>query len=107
MGNLLQRVHFVIHTDHENLTQAYSTGSAKVFRWKMFMQEFSYFIVLVKGKNNVVADAISRLCPDFMHNDDGERNDMIASLSTYSLAFWTTNRWSPMSDPSTSCTVLE
>jgi hypothetical protein len=37
MEHLRQDVHFVIHTDHENLTRAYSRGSAKVFRWKMFM----------------------------------------------------------------------
>jgi hypothetical protein len=28
LSHLLQDVHFVIHTDHENLTRAYSTGSA-------------------------------------------------------------------------------
>jgi hypothetical protein len=39
--HLLHDVHFVIPTDHENLTRAYSTGSAKVFRSRMFMQEFS------------------------------------------------------------------
>jgi hypothetical protein len=32
LSHLLQDAHFVIHTDHENLTRAYSTRSAKVFR---------------------------------------------------------------------------
>jgi hypothetical protein len=30
----------------------------------------------VKSENNVVADALSRLCPDFIHNDaESERDD--------------------------------
>jgi hypothetical protein len=63
----LQDVHFVIHTDHENLTRAYSTGSAKFFR------EFSYTIVHVKGEENVVADSLSRLCHDYLHDDESEQ----------------------------------
>jgi hypothetical protein len=60
----------------------------------------------VKGENNVVANALSRLCPDFMHNDaklerhDSESVDVLA-------AFWTVNRWSPVDDPGTSCVALE
>jgi hypothetical protein len=73
LSHLLQDVHFVIHTDHENLTRAYSTGSAKVFRWRMFMQEFSYTIVHVKGEYNVVADNLSRLCHDYLHDDESEQ----------------------------------
>jgi hypothetical protein len=73
LSHLLQDLHFVIHTDHENLTRAYSTGSAKVFRWRMFMQEFSYTIVHVKGEDNVVAHNLSRLCHDYLHDDESEQ----------------------------------
>jgi hypothetical protein len=73
LSHLLQDVHFVILTDHENLTRAYSTGSAKVFRWRMFMQEFSYTIVHVKGEDNVVADSLSRLCHDYLHDDESDQ----------------------------------
>jgi hypothetical protein len=65
LSHLLQDVYFVIHTDHGNLTRAYSTGLAKVFRWRMFIQEFRYTIVHVKGEDNVVADNLSRLCHDY------------------------------------------
>jgi hypothetical protein len=70
LEQLSHLLHFVIHTDHENLTRAYSTGSAKVFRWRMFMQEFSYTIVHVKGEDNVVADNLSHLCHDYLHDDE-------------------------------------
>jgi hypothetical protein len=73
LSHLLQDAHFVIHTDHENLTRAYSTGSAKVFRWRMFMQEFSYTKVHIKGEDNVVADSLSRLCHDYLPDDESKQ----------------------------------
>jgi hypothetical protein len=39
----------------------------------MFMQEFSYTIVHVKGKDNVVTDSLSRLCHDYLHGDESEQ----------------------------------
>jgi hypothetical protein len=39
----------------------------------MFMQEFSYTIVHVRGEDNVVADSLSRLCHDYMHDDESEQ----------------------------------
>jgi hypothetical protein len=39
----------------------------------MFMQEFSYTIVHVKGEDNVVADNLSRLCHDYLHDDESEQ----------------------------------
>jgi hypothetical protein len=72
----------------------------------MFMQEFSYSIVHVKGENNFVADTLLRLCPDFMHNDaESERHD--SESVDVLAAFWAANRWSPVDESSTSCAVLE
>jgi hypothetical protein len=39
----------------------------------MFMQEFSYTILHVKCEDNVVADSLSRLCHDYLHDDDSEQ----------------------------------
>jgi hypothetical protein len=39
----------------------------------MFMQEFSYTIVHVKGEDNVVADSLSRLFHDYMHDDESKQ----------------------------------
>jgi hypothetical protein len=39
----------------------------------MFMQEFSYTRVHVKGEDNVVADSLSRLCHDYLHDDESEQ----------------------------------
>ena len=62
MEHLLKDRHFDLYTDHENLTRLYSTGSQKVMRWRMFMQEYNHTIHHRKGEENAVADAFSRLC---------------------------------------------
>ena len=40
----------------------YSNGSPKVFRRKLFIQEYSCNIEHISGSDNHVADAFSRLC---------------------------------------------
>jgi hypothetical protein len=74
----------VIHTDHENLTRAYYTGSVTVFHWKMFMQEFSYSIVHVKGETTLLLMP-SRVFVQTSCITTPSRKDIIASRSTYSL----------------------
>jgi hypothetical protein len=39
----------------------------------MFMQDYSYMIVHVKDEDNVVADSLSRLCYDYLHDDESEQ----------------------------------
>ena len=68
MEYLLKDRHFFLQTDHDNLTRVYSTGSAKVLRWKMRMQEYNYTISHLEGLKNEIADAFSRLCAI---DDDG------------------------------------
>jgi hypothetical protein len=46
-----------------NLTYINSEGSPKVKRWKLFVQEYNFDVVQhIKGTDNVIADALSRLC---------------------------------------------
>ena len=58
----LRDVRFVLQTDHKNLTYLNFEGSAKVKRWKLFIQEYSFDIQYIEGLKNVVADGLSRLC---------------------------------------------
>jgi hypothetical protein len=55
---------FVIHTDHETLK--YLKGQTKLnkrhAKWSEFIESFPYVIKYIKGKENVVADALSRKC---------------------------------------------
>jgi hypothetical protein len=44
------------------LTYIDAGASAKVYRWKLDLQEFEFELVHIKGEDNIVADGFSRLC---------------------------------------------
>lgn len=54
---------FVIETDHKALEQLYkmSTPGSRHIRFRLKLEEFKYRVEYIKGKTNVVADALSRL----------------------------------------------
>jgi transposase InsO family protein len=52
--------HFVIRTDCKNLLFG-TSNVPKIQRWTLRLQEFDYEIHHIKGSENVVADALSRL----------------------------------------------
>ena len=58
---LLDRV-FTLMTDHANLTYLKGSSDPKVLRWMISIQEFDFRIRHIRGSDNVVADAFSRLC---------------------------------------------
>ncbi|GFO32571.1 retrovirus-related pol polyprotein from transposon 17.6 [Plakobranchus ocellatus] len=56
--------HFVLQTDHKPLAYL-RTGSpknARLMRWALALQEFSFHVVHIPGSENVHADVLSRLC---------------------------------------------
>jgi len=53
---------FRLKVDHENLVRVHLTGSPKVLRWKPLIQEYSFKIEHIKGIDNFIPDAFSRLC---------------------------------------------
>ena len=61
LEHLLRDVHFILKTDHKNLTYINFGNSAKIMRWKLMIQEYDFDIEHVAGEDNVVADAFSRL----------------------------------------------
>ena len=52
----------VVYTDHQNLMRdALGLTSDRVYRWRLILEEYGSEIVYIKGIDNTVADAISRL----------------------------------------------
>lgn len=56
-----------ILTEHQPLTFALSNANnnAKFKQWKARMEEYNYELIYKPGKTNAVADALSRLPPEF------------------------------------------
>ena len=75
---LLKDIHFTIMTDHKNLVYINDAGASKVKRWKLLIQDYNFDIIHVPGKDNIIADLLSRLCllyeltPDEQLNEEGE-----------------------------------
>ncbi|GKT20193.1 unnamed protein product, partial [Aduncisulcus paluster] len=51
---------FTIETDHRNLTFVLKNTSPKVMRWHLELAEYQFEIRHIAGKQNVVADTLSR-----------------------------------------------
>jgi transposase InsO family protein len=81
--DILLHPDITLHCDHHNMLSMWSCASAKIARWRLYMQQFEPFkIVHVPGRDNVVADALSRL---HIHNLDlpptAESDDEEAKLA--------------------------
>ena len=61
---LLRDRKFTLRTDHDNLTMLKIDSNVKVQRWMLALQAFDYDIEHIKGIDNIVADGLSRFCPD-------------------------------------------
>lgn len=53
--------HFILQVDHRNMLYLARAQAPKLVRWHLRMQEYDYSIGHIPGRENVVADALSRL----------------------------------------------
>lgn len=74
-------VNFTIVTDHQCLTFLKSTNfqNARVTRWSLLLQQFSFTIEYCRGIDNVVADFFSRN-PEGRFNEDVSNRIIISAL---------------------------
>ena len=58
--NILLGQDLVVHTDHKNILYG-NLSNDRITRWRLLLEEYGPTFKHVKGKDNVVADALSRL----------------------------------------------
>ena len=58
--NILLGQRIVVHTDHKNLT-CKNFNTERVMRWRLILEEYGPDLRYIKGEDNIVADALSRL----------------------------------------------
>jgi len=58
--NILLGQRIKVYTDHQNLTYK-NFNTERVMRWRLILEEFGPELIYIKGENNIVADALSRL----------------------------------------------
>lgn len=52
---------FILETDHANLQYMEASIVPKIIRWRVYLQSFNFSLRHIKGKDNAVADWLSRL----------------------------------------------
>jgi len=60
-SHLLQDTHFILKTDHQNLTYMSTNRSQRVQRWLRDVQAYDMIVEHIPGKDNIVADGLSRI----------------------------------------------
>jgi hypothetical protein len=59
--NILLSHRIIVHTDHKNLT-CKNFNTERVMRWRLLLEEYGPELhYSIKGKNNIVTDALSQL----------------------------------------------
>ena len=63
-----------VYTDHKNLVFT-TFNTERVLRWRMVLEEYGPELIYIKGGDNVVADALSRL--DLIPEDEDQDSDKV------------------------------
>jgi len=77
--NILLGHKIVVYTDHKNLTFR-NFNTERVMRWRLLVEEYGPELRYIKGENNIVADALSRLdmTPDSQFEEEKLRTPAVS-----------------------------
>ena len=72
---LLRGRKFTVYSDHRNFIFLRDSKKEKVVRWRIEVQSFDFTIKYIKGSENVIADAFSRMCVN--EEEEGVKESVI------------------------------
>ena len=87
--NILLGQKSVVHTDHKNILYG-NLSNDRIIRWRLLLEEFGPEYRHIKGKDNVVGDALSRLDSDFKDIPDKDGN-IAGHVSAHAICCLTRN----------------
>ena len=67
--NILLGQQIIVHTDHKNILYK-KLSSDRIIRWRLLLEEYGPEYKHVKGQNNMVTDALSRMDMDAYKYDE-------------------------------------
>jgi hypothetical protein len=67
---------FLLLTDHSSLRWVKQSGNDRVFRWFLFLSQFTFRVCYQKGETNCLADGLSRYTPDGVPPEEDEDEEM-------------------------------
>jgi hypothetical protein len=82
--NILFGQQIIIHTDHRNILYK-KLSSDRIIRWRLLLEEYGPEYVHVKGKDNIIANALSHMDADF--NPDSKATVKDHSECAYICAY--------------------
>jgi hypothetical protein len=59
---------FILRTDHDNLRFIHDSSNQMIIRWFMALMELDFILEHIAGVKNIIADALSRLCANYMQD---------------------------------------
>lgn len=73
---------FKLVTDHQPLTYSLSNTNKRIFRGKLELESYDYELIYKPGKNNVVADALSRIKIEDININEQDNVETESDLDT-------------------------
>jgi transposase InsO family protein len=83
--NILLGQQIIIHTDHRNILYK-KLSSDRIIRWRLLLEEYGPEYVHVSGKDNVVADALSRMEANFNEEKEVQETNSCAQLCAFVMS---------------------
>jgi hypothetical protein len=83
---------FILETDHNNLIWMEQSTVPKIIRWRAYLQSFSFMLRHIPGKQNIVADFLSRCHGDEQRPIDASPVSAVVAYLASAHSPWATQQ---------------